>query len=256
VMKGPWVGFLTYSTNAGVPAIISPARSTATPTTPPATPATGQILGGLTAGAESADHRGRSIGALLAYTNDEVTLTASYDRNELRAPMGFVSSTGFVPLVKANSYHAAMVGAKYTFAGTGTTVAANYHTGTFKFEGPENPKVDTYAIGARQPFGNWTLILAGMMTKFTNFTQGKDKGAVIGLDYDLSKRTTLYMRSGFVKDDRGRIIRGTLTPVPIAGGPTVLLVPIGANEIPLFSGAGTNMDARTTIISVGMRHAF
>jgi predicted porin len=255
-MKGPWVVLASFSPNAGVPSQISPARSVQTPTTPPSTPATGQILGGLTAGAESNDHRGRTFSAMAAYSTDELTLVGSYQRSEMRAPMGFVSTTGFVPLVKVDSYRGAMVGAKYKFAATGTVLGANFHTGTFNFEGPENPKVNTYAIGVNQPYGNWNFVASAMETKFTNFTKGKDFGAVIGFDYNLSKRSALYMRSGYVKDERGRIVRGVITPLPISGGPTALLIPLGANEIPLFAGAGTNMDARTTIVSFGMRHSF
>jgi len=255
-MKGPWIVLANYSPNAGVPSQISPARSTATPTTPPANPATGQILGGLTAGAESNEDRGRTYSVMAAYNTETLTLTGTYQKSEMRAPMGFVSATGFVPLVRAESYNGAMAAVKYKFAATGTTVGANFHTGTFKFQGPESPKVNTYAVGINQPYQNWNFIGSAMVTKFTNFTKGKDSGVVLGFDYNLSKRTALYMRSGYVKDDRGRIVRGTLTPLPIAGGPTALLIPLGANEIPLFAGAGTNMDARTTIYSFGMRHSF
>jgi predicted porin len=255
-MKGPWIALATYSPNAGVPAQISPARSTPTPTTPPATAATGQILGGLTAGAESADGRGKTWSLMGAYNAEQLTVAGTYQHSDMRAPLGFVTTTGYVPLVKAEAYTGAMLAVKYKFASTGTVVAANYHTGKFKFEGPENPRIDTYALGVNQPYGPWNFVGSAMTTRFTNFTKGKDKGLVLGFDYNFSARTALYMRSGFVKDDRGQIVRGVITPLPIAGGPTALLIPLGANEIPLFAGAGTNMDARTTIYSFGMRHSF
>jgi len=255
-MKGPWIAFATYSPNAGVPSQISPARSTPTPATPPATAATGQILGGLTAGAEAADGRGKSWSLMGAYNADQLTVAATYQRSDMRAPLGFVSAAGYVPLVRAESYAAAMLAVKYKLASTGTVLAVNYHTGRFRFEGPQDPRVDTYTFGVNQPFGKWNFIGSTMQTRFTNFTRGKDTGVVLGFDYNFSARTALYMRGGYVKDDRGQIVRGTVTPLPIAGGPTALLIPLGANEIPLFAGAGTNMDARTTIYSLGLRHSF
>jgi hypothetical protein len=44
--------------------------------------------------------------------------------------------------------------------------------------------------------------------------------------------------------------------LPVAGGPMSLLVQLGINEVPLFSGAGIHIGGRTNILSVGMRHNF
>jgi predicted porin len=254
---GPWSGVVSFSPNAGVASGISSARATATSSSPAATTATGQILGGASAGAETSSHRGQTVGAMIGYAMSDFTFTASFGRNSFDVPAGIPTAAGgFTPLFHLRSYTGAMAGAKYTLPGAGTIIAANFHTGEFRLNGPVNPRVNTIGLGLKQPVGAFNLSAEYVDQRFTNFTKGKDKGLMLGIDYLLSKRTTLYSRTGFVKDERGNIVKGDLTPLPIAGGPSALLVPLGALETPLFSGAGTNMDARTTIISVGIRHTF
>ncbi|WEF30695.1 porin [Pseudoduganella chitinolytica] len=259
VRQGPWLGVLSYSTNAGVASRVSAARASATSATPAANAATGQIVGGLTAGAESPDERGRAQGALLAYNGKPFSVIAAFHRNDFRgAQVGVASAAGggtFIPLYTADTFTGAMIGAKYAFP-TGTLLVANFHRGQYKNVGALDPKVDTASIGVKQTLGAVELGVQYMQSRFKNFTRGKDTGVMLGADYNFSKRTALYSRIGYVDDDRGDIVRGTVTPLPIAGGPGALLVPLGAQEVPLFSGAGQNIDARTSIVSVGLRHFF
>ncbi len=259
VRKGPWLGVLSYSTNAGVASRVSAARASATSATPAANATTGQIIGGLTAGAESTDDRGRAQGALLAYNGKPFAILAAYHRNDFRgAQVGIASQAGggtFIPLYTADTFTGAMVGAKFQLP-AGTMLVANFHQGQYKNVGALDPKVQTASAGIKHPIGNWELGAQYMQSRFKNFTKGKDSGVMLGVDYNFSKRTALYSRVGFVDDDRGNIVRGTVTPLPIAGGPGALLVPLGAQEVPLFSGAGQNVDARTSIVSLGLRHYF
>jgi len=113
------------------------------------------------------------------------------------------------------------------------------------------------ALSARHSMGRYTLLATVTRSEFTNFTRGKDTGLLLGSELSLSKRTYVYAGWGFVDDDRGRVVSASLTSsARLAGGPATLLVPIGSLEIPLFSGAGMNMDARTRIAAVGIRHTF
>lgn len=255
--SGPWIGVVSFSPNAGVASAISAARSLPTSITPAATAATGQILGGATSGAETSGQRGQTEGAMIAYNTSDLLMTTAFHHNDFDAPVGIPTATGgFVPLFNLESYTSIMTGAKYTLPGVGTILAANFHTGKFIMDGPTDPRVNTIAVGLNQPTGAFEYSAEYVDQRFTNFTQGSDKGLMLGLDYHLSKRTTLYSRVGYVKDERGNIVYGNLTPLPISGGPSALLVPLGSIEIPLFSGAGLSMDARTTIVSIGIRHSF
>ncbi len=114
----------------------------------------------------------------------------------------------------------------------------------------------TWAAAAKQSLGKFDLIAELAFGRFTNFTQGSDKVAMLGADYNLSKRTALYVRAGQAKDDRGNIVRSTVSSAPLAGGPATLLLPFGSVEVPLFSGAGAMADSTTRLIGVGVRHTF
>lgn len=255
--KGPWIGSVSYSPNAGVASAISGARSTPTSAAPAATPATGQILGGASAGAETANRRGHTEGAMLGYIGDGLTITAAFHRNDFSAPVGLPTATGgFIPLYRLKSYTGTVAGAKYVLPNVGTILATNFHIGKISMDGGTNIRTNTTSFGVKQPFGAMSIGAEYFDQRFTNFTNGKENGVMLSLDYDFSKRTTLYSRIGYVKDNRGNVVRGDVTPLPIAGGTAVVLIPFGSTEIPTFSGAGNNMDARTTIVSVGIRHSF
>lgn len=254
---GKFLGQASYSPNAGVASRISAARSTATSTTPLATPGTGEIVGGATAGGENSEGRGKAYGAFGAYIEDNWRVIASVHRNNFRAPAGLATmSGGFVPLFNLNAYQSWMLGGKYKLASSGTEFALNYHQGRFTDSSGMNPRVVTMGAAIKQTLGQVSLIAQACSTQFTNFTKGKDTAFMLGADYHLSKRTALYIRAGQLSDDRGKPVTAPLTPLGVAGGPMVLLLPLGALEIPLFSGAGANMDAETRVVGIGMRHTF
>jgi predicted porin len=140
--------------------------------------------------------------------------------------------------------------------GTGTTLAVAGHEGRFDLRGNADPHVRTWTGTIKQAVGLVDLSLVLLDTRFTNFTRGRDRGIMLGADYNFSKRTAFYSRVGGVKDKRGNITVGSATPLPFAGGPGAILLPLGSQEVPLFSGAGQNVDARTTIVSLGLRHSF
>lgn len=257
VKQGPWTAIASFSTNAGVGSGVSAARSFATATTPVAGASTGQIVGGLTAGAETTDDRGRAVGAMLAWRGESLTALASYHRNDFGGvPLGVVSGTTLVPLYNIENYRAYMGSFKYIVAGTGTTFAFVGHQGKFNLGGNADPVVNTWGATVKQAIGQVDVSAHLLDTRFTNYTRGRERGLMFGLDYNFSKRTALYTRVGGVKDKRGNVVRGAITPLPIAGGPGALLLPLGSQEIPLFAGAGQNLDAKTTIVSLGIRHAF
>jgi predicted porin len=149
-----------------------------------------------------------------------------------------------------------MASFKYLLASTGTTFAFVGHQGKFNLGGNTDPVVNTWGATIKQAIGQVDVSAHLLDTRFTNYTRGRERGLMFGLDYNFSKRTALYTRVGGVKDKRGNIVRGAITPLPIAGGPGALLLPLGSQEVPLFAGAGQNLDARTTIVSLGIRHAF
>ena len=247
---GPWTGIATYSPNAGVAARTSAARA------PNANATTGQIVGGATAGIEDDTGRGRTGALALVYTGDQLVLAGSYNHNKMNTVAGLAGSA-FVPLFNIESFDSWLLSAKYTFNEGTTRVAANLHTGRFKETGDYDPKTRTIGLSVGQAFGRLSLTASAMQTEFTNFTEGKDKGFMAGGEYLFSRRTSAYFGWGFVEDKRGRVVGSSLTPAArLAGGPGALLLPLGALELPIFSGAGMNLDARTRITAVGLRHTF
>ena len=225
ISKGPWLAGASYSPNAG-------------------------IAGRPDAASSARDKRGRSHGALLSYRSDSLVAVLTHHRNVFEVPFGIRRPSGFLPLFYAQDYRATMLGANYRFARTATIVAGQAHVGRYTFDGNVNPETRTIAFGVKQPLGQFTVGAQYLHTAFSNFTRGKDTGVMLSGDYHLSRRTSLYTRFGYVKDDRGNVVNG------LAGGPSALLASIGGMAIPLFAGAGLNIDGRTTIFSLGMRHAF
>ncbi|MRW91669.1 porin [Duganella sp. FT80W] len=257
IKQGPITAILSYATNAGIGSGISAARSVATSSTPVATASTGQIVGGLTAGAETASGRGKAAGAMLAYRTEELVALASYHRNNFdNVPIGVVSGTTLVPLFYGEKFSSYMGAVKYTIPGVGTSIAVAGHEAKFSLRGPIDPKVRTWTATLKHPIGAFDLSLILLDARFTNYTEGKDRGAMLGLDYNFSKRTALYSRFGGIKDTRGKTVVSSATPLPLSGGPGAILIPLGTQEVPLFSGAGQNIDARTTMLSLGIRHSF
>ncbi|MTV38338.1 porin [Duganella radicis] len=257
IKQGPWTAIASYATNSGIGSGISAARSVATSSTPVATGTTGQIVGGLTAGAETASGRGKTAGAMIAYRTDQLVALASYHRNNFDGvPIGVVSGTTLVPLFFGERFTSFMAAAKYTFPGAGTSIAVAGHNAQFSLRGNTDPEVRTWTATIKQPVGAFDLTATFLNTYFTNYTKGKDRGLMLGVDYNFSKRTALYTRFGGIKDKRGNVVVSSATPLPLAGGPGSILIPLGTQEVPLFSGAGQNIDARTTMLSLGIRHSF
>jgi predicted porin len=235
IKQGPWTAIASYSTNSGI----------------------GKIVGGQTAGAETASGRGRTTGAMLAYRTDELVALASYHRNNFdNVPIGVVSGTTLVPLFYGEHFTSYMAAAKYTFPGVGTSIAVAGHNAQFTLRGNTDPEVRTWTATLKHPVGAFDLTAVFLNTYFTNYTKGKDRGIMLGVDYNFSKRTAFYTRFGGIKDKRGNTVVSSATPLPLAGGPGAILIPLGTQEVPLFSGAGQNIDARTTMLSLGLRHSF
>ena len=250
VKQGAWFGMVSHATNGGIAARTSAARA------PLATESSGQIVGGATAGQEDTSGRGRTTSALLSYSDGALVVSGAYNHNRLNTVIGLAGSA-FVPLYQAQSYSSWMLGMKYELAGGATTLAANVHEGRLSESGNSDPQTRTLAASLRQVLGRYALLATVARSEFTNFTRGKDNALLLGAEMSLSKRTHLYVGWGYVDDDRGRIVGASLNPsASLAGGPVTLLVPIGSLEVPLFSGAGMNMDARTRIAAVGIRHSF
>lgn len=248
--QGPWLAMASYSPNAGIAARTSAARA------PLATDTTGQIVGGATAGQEDNSGRGRTATAMLGYAEGGVVVSGTVNHNRLNTVIGLAGAT-FVPFYRATTYDSWMLGAKYTLPGGDTSVAANVHEGRLAESGNSDQRTRTVAVSVRQQRGAYALLATVTQSAFTNFTRGKDRGLLLGAEATLSKRTHLYAGWGFIDDERGRTVASSLTPsARLSGGPVPLLVPIGSLEIPLFSGAGMNMDARTRIAAIGVRHSF
>ncbi|MGC4075599.1 MAG: porin [Rubrivivax sp.] len=259
--QGPFAGRISYSPNAGVAERISPARSTATATLPASNANIGQILGGLTSGAENSDGRGKTWGAMGAYLGDELKIVGAYNRNKFAgAQIGVPSASvpgGFLPLFVADEYKSYMIGARYKF-GFGTEIGGNFYEGKLDDASTIDPKIRAVALAVKHSIGSIDLLAEAMQAKYTNFTEGKDTGFMFGAEYNFSKRTTVYMRAGRMKDDRGNVTgSGVLgAGAPLAGGPLALLVSLGSTEVPLFSGANLNVDADTKMLGIGIRHSF
>lgn len=198
-----------------------------------------------------------STGGFIAYNASDLTWVASFHRNTFDAPIGLATASGgFVPLFNLKDYQSWMTGVKCRIESTGTQLAFNYHRGMFKDQSGTDPKVNSLAFAVRQSVGQLDLTAQIVDQRFANFTKGGDRAVMFGAEYNLSKRTALYARAGQIKDDRGNVVRAALSPVGLAGGPAVLLVPLGSLEVPYFSGAGTSMDASTRLVGLGLRHSF
>jgi predicted porin len=190
----------------------------------------------------------------------ELALTAGYHGNKYGNAQLVTSTSGAV-LFNLDKYASYVVGAKYTAPGWGTQVAGNYHSGKFTMDSGESIKVDTMSFGIKHPIDSMAIGVQLAYSKFTNFTKGRDKAFMLMGDYNFSKRTRLYLRAGVVKDERGNLAYTENTALNtaglgIAGGPGPLLASLGSLETPFFSAAGSNLDATTRVVAIGIRHQF
>lgn len=241
---------VAYSPNAGSYRTVTFARGGNANST------TGGILGAIGAGTESAENdTGRSVGLFANYAfNDALNATFGYHQNKF-------DGAGFALLTSASSftlddYAAYNLGVKYVMPGNNVMLSAAYGAGKYDMEGAAGSlKLQFAAVGVRVPVDAWTISAQLSQAKFKNFTKGKDTGVMLGAEYALSKRTTLYTRWVQIKDDEGSAANAGIG-APVVGGPDVIAVAAGFRETPVFAGAGINPGGKTTYFGAGIRHTF
>lgn len=253
---------LAYSPQAGVPKNISSVRAPETNGD-----ATGQIMGGASAGTEAAgtDKRGQAFGLFANYAvNDALMVNAAYHLNKFGdATAGSYNktTTTYTQLFLLDKHSSYSVGAKYTIPDVGTQISAIFHSGKYTMDDGSDIKTNTLGLGVKHPIGNFSVGAQYALSKFTNFSEGKDTAVMLTGDYNFSKRTKLYVRFGFAKDDEGREAKTNNTALNnagfgVTGGPLPALTGFGAQETPFFSGAGANVGNTTRMFAIGVRHQF
>lgn len=251
---GQFTGSVAVSPNAGV------SRSGVTGAVRNSTAGGAQILGGQSAGAEGA---GKTWGAFVNWAQNPVpggegaSVSAAYHKNRFDVPLFL----GANPVAVLGDYTSYVVSGRY-IAASGWAVAAAYGEGSYDVKSSAiaamrgGIDIRSFAVGARYLVGS--NIQVGAMygiQEFKNFTEGKDKALVIGADYLLSKRTALYTRYGWLKDDEGNSSRVSATGF-LNGGPEPFLVSTGLREVPVWNGVGVNPGGKSTTFTVGVRHTF
>lgn len=263
----------SFSPNAGVSRIVSPARGSAV------TASTGSMLGAAnagveTSGSESGGGRGRSGGLFLSYVEPRYSLSAGLHYNKFGVPV--LSQGGSI--FELDRYWGAAITGKYFVSPDGLSLHAMYHAARYADgdvlnlpgqpplnlpgAGKFDPKIRTVVVGARLPAGNLVWLAEIGESRFINFTRGKNIGAAFGVDYQLSKRTAIYSRLAIAKDRQGTVlpIVGVTTagarPINVAGGPDAILAALGLRETPAFNGIGISPDGRSSILAWGVRHSF
>lgn len=269
---GGFTGSLAYSPNAGAYSKVNAQRGAS------ASAASGGILGAAGAGAETAGTKvGRSVGFFGNYAFDSaLNATFGYHRNEFDgAALAVVSAKLPAPVVAGvtlDTYQAYNLGVKYVVPSNGILLDAAFGQGKYDVNGADDGlKVQFLAAGIRVPVNQWTFSGQVSQIKFKNFTKGKDTGLMLGAEYSLSKRTTLYARAVQIRDDEGKATNaagfttrlplgpnGALVSVPatVVGGPDVVATALGLRETPVFAGAGINPGGKSTYIGAGIRHSF
>ena len=258
---GGFTGSLAYSPNAGSSDLISAARGNQV------TPLTGSILGGSTSGAESNRKFGQSIGFFGNYAFDSaLNATFGYHRNDFDgANFGLFNAGTGATLPSQwtlDKYQAYNLGVKYVMPSSGILLDATFGQGDYDMKSVNaDLKVQFMAAGIRVPVNQWTFSGQVSQIKFRNFTKGKDTGLMLGAEYALSKRTTLYARAVQISDDEGKLanagfVHPTFGQVNIQGGPDVVATSLGFRETPVFAGANINPGGKATYIGAGVRHSF
>lgn len=266
---GGFTGSVAYSPNAGASSKVNAQRGSS------ASSSSGGMLGWAGAGAEAPNTKvGRSVGLFGNYAFDSaLNATLGYHRNEFdNAAVSVVSSKLPAPAVAGitlDTYQAYNLGIKYVMPSNGILLDAAFGQGRYDLNGSTgdgNLKVQFVAAGIRVPVNQWTFSGQVSQIQFKNFTKGKDTGLMLGAEYALSKRTTLYARAVQIRDDEGKAsnaagfaLATTPTPTPIGGvvgGPDVIATALGLRETPVFAGAGINPGGKSTYIGAGVRHSF
>jgi predicted porin len=258
------VGGLTasvaYSPDAGSNDLITNARGSQVSST------NGGLLGSASAGAEtSGSKNGRSMGLFANYAfNEALNVTFGYHHNDFDgAQFGLYSSTANAVLAtssfRLDDYAAYNLGAKYIVPGSNIMISGTYGTGKYDMTaGSGHLKLSFLAAGVRVPVDAWTISAQVSQAKFNNFTEGKDTGVMLGAEYALSKRTSLFARWVQIKDDEGQAADVGFNPAfgGIVGGPDVIATTFGFRETPVFAGGGINAGGKTTYLGAGIRHTF
>lgn len=258
VQAGGFTGSVAYSPNAGSLSTVSNARGGSVGATVGGNNV-GGILGAAGAGAESATNTGRALGAFGNYAfSPNFNMTLGLHRNLFGgASFGALlnSSTFLQSTYKLERYDAANVGAKYTFE-NGIMIDGAFGQGRYDFTTSDNHmRLRFFAIGTRIPVNQWTFSAQASQIKFANFTKGKDTGVMLGAEYALSKRTSLFARAVQIRDDEGNAADAGVG-APIQGGPDVIATVFGFRETPVFAGAGINPGGTARYVGAGIRHSF
>lgn len=252
---GGFTGSLAYSPNAGSYTKVNSLRATTG-----ASATNGGILGAIGAGTESGDTKvGRSMGFFGNYAFDSaLNATAGYHRNQFDGA-NFGVNTTVQSTLTLDKYQAYNLGIKYVMPSNGILLDATFGQGRYDLEGnDDNLKIQFVAAGIRVPVNQWTFSGQVSQIKFKNFTKGKDTGLMLGAEYALSKRTTVYARAVQIRDDEGEAYNGAFNPAlgGIVGGPDVIATAFGFRETPVFAGVGINPGGKSTYIGAGVRHSF
>lgn len=254
---GAFTGAVAYSPNAGAYNTVSPVRGAS------AGGSLGGILGAASAGSERAANKtGRAMGFFGNYAFDaHLNMTVGWHQNDFDgASLGTINPLAPTTLLLATNqldrYHAVNLGVRYVLPDSGLALDGAVATGKYSFDGTADTlKLQSLNLGAQLPVANWTFSAQASQVKFTNFTQGKDTGSMLGAEYALSKRTVLYSRWVQIRDDEGKA-SSTGLPVAVVGGPDVVATAFGLREIPVFAGAGINPGGKATYVGAGIRHIF
>ena len=252
---GGFTGSLAYSPNAGSYTKVNSLRATTG-----ASATNGGILGAIGAGTESGDTKvGRSMGFFGNYAFDSaLNATVGYHRNQFDGA-NFGVNTTVQSTLTLDKYQAYNLGIKYVMPSNGILLDATFGQGRYDLEGnDDNLKIQFVAAGIRVPVNQWTFSGQVSQIKFKNFTKGKDTGLMLGAEYALSKRTTVYARAVQIRDDEGEAYNGAFNPAlgGIVGGPDVIATAFGFRETPVFAGVGINPGGKSTYIGAGVRHSF
>lgn len=258
IRAGKITGSVAVSPNAGVSAGGINATRAATGASPGST----QILGGQGASGEG---RGRTYGAFVNYADNPglggqgISVSAAIHGNRFDVPL-YLGRTTTLPLGVLDDYRGYVFTGRY-IAAAGWAVAFAYGEGAYDFKS-SNPflpmlardgmDIRSLTIGARYAIGPWGVGAMYGTQKFTNFTRGKNTAYVLGGDYNLSKRSAVYLRYGYLKDDAGNALLGGA----LSGGPEPLLVGSGLREVPAWNGVSVNPGGNSSTLGLGLRHTF
>lgn len=254
IKTGGLTGAVSYSPNAGVSPTVNALRVGTGGSS-----ANGQIIGGATAGDENTTGRGRTYGLYLNEAVDaNLSVTGGYHYNQFAEAVVGTPAVPSTLLFKLDKYTGYALGAKYTVPSTGTVLAANFHQGNFTHDAgsPDGAKVQTWSAGFKHPIDQFAVGAEFVYSHFTNFTKGKDRGLMLAGDYNVSKRTRLYVRAGMIKDSAGTAYVSETPALSVVGGPLPILTSLGSTETPFFAGGSANVDATTRVVAIGIRHSF